>query len=131
MKALICEDDTTCREVMLAYLDEFAECQAAENGARGVEEFHKAVSEGRPYDLVTLDIMMPEMDGHEALRKIRGIEKEHGVEPSKAAKIIMTTVLNYPSDVLSAYKTGAEGYLVKPFERDVLIAEMKKLGLID
>ena len=89
-----------------------------------------AARSGHPYDLVLLDIMMPGIDGQEALRQIRGWEEEQGISLGRGTKIIMTTCLDDPRNVLGAFQRGCESYLVKPIDREKLMGEIRKLGLI-
>ncbi len=70
MKCLIVEDDFTARKLLLACLSKHAECDVAVNGKEAIQAFYTAIKE-KPYDLLCLDIYMPEMDGQEALRVIR------------------------------------------------------------
>jgi len=78
-----------------------------------------------------MDIMMPNMDGQEALRKIRDIEKEKGIKGLKEAKVIMITSLDDPKTAIQAYyKGGATSYIVKPVEREKLLKELQVIGLI-
>jgi len=79
-----------------------------------------------------MDIMMPEMDGQAALKEIRSLEKERGISPVNEAKIIMTTALDDPKNVVEAYyKGGATSYVPKPIDRHMLLHLIKTLGLID
>jgi two-component system chemotaxis response regulator CheY len=130
MRCLIVEDDFTCRRLLQLYLSELADCFIACNGDEAVQAFQQALAAGEPYDLVCLDIMMPGMDGHETLAALRRIESEHGIGGLDAVKVIMTTALDDSSNVLGAFRTGCEAYVVKPIEKDKLIAEIAKLGLL-
>lgn len=129
MKVLIVEDDFTCRKFMQGVLSDYGDCDVAINGEEAVEAFKMAWAEGKPYDLICLDIMMPNMDGHEALAKIRGMEKEMGITNSTEVKVFMTTALGDPKNVMKAlYKEGATSYLVKPVGKQALIGELSKFG---
>ena len=130
MKSLIVEDDFTSRKLMQIYLSELGECDVAVNGKEAVEAVSEALNDKKPYDLICLDIMMPEMDGIEALEEIRKIEKENGIEGLCGVKVIMTTAKGRPEDILGAFKTGCEAYLVKPIKKAALNAEIEKLGFI-
>jgi len=93
--------------------------------------FKDALKQGDPYDLICLDIMMPQMDGHQALEAIRQIESEHGISGGlDSVKVIMTTVLDDPKNVMKSFREGCEGYVVKPIEKQKLLDEIGKLGLI-
>jgi two-component system chemotaxis response regulator CheY len=76
--------------------------------------------------------MMPNLDGQEALRQIRSIEKELGIEGHGEVKVVMTTALEDPKNVVEAfYQGGATSYLVKPIEKSTLKTELERLGLIE
>lgn len=130
MRTLIVEDDFTCRRLLQKILSPYGDCDITINGKEAIEAFRLALDEDESYDLICLDIMMPEMDGQEALKKIREIEKEKGILGLDGVKVIMTTALKDSKNVFGAFKTGCEGYLVKPIDKKRLIEEMKKLELI-
>lgn len=131
LKILIAEDDFTCRKLLQSFLSEYGDCFVAINGHEAVEAVRESLDEGQPYDLVCLDIMMPEMDGHEALEAIRQIENEHGIAGLDSVKVIMTTALGDSKNVIGAFRTGCEAYIVKPVSKEKLLEEMEKLGLVN
>jgi two-component system, chemotaxis family, chemotaxis protein CheY len=130
MRFLIVEDDFTSRQLMQIYLAEFGQAFVAVNGREAVAAFETALNEGQPYDMVCLDIMMPEMDGQQALKAIREIEKQHSIGGLDGVKVIMTTAKGESKDVFTAFKNGCEVYMVKPVRKDALLKEMQKLGLL-
>ena len=130
MKCLIVEDDFVCRKVLQSCLIDHGDCFIAVNGREAVHAFQIALDEGAPYDLICLDIMMPEMDGHEALKAIRQIENDHGTEGLDGVKIIMTTALDDPKNAMGAFKAGCQSYIVKPIVKEKLLEEIEKLGLL-
>ena len=83
-----------------------------------------------PFQLYCLDIMMPEMDGVEALRQIRAYESEHQVAPEKLCKIVMTTALDERKDIIESFNEGCEGYLIKPVEENQITKVLVQLGLV-
>ncbi|WP_027186037.1 response regulator [Desulfovibrio inopinatus] len=131
MRALIVEDDFTCRKLLQGILEGVGESDIAVNGVEAVDAFSFAHKEGKPYDVIFLDIMMPEMDGHEALRCIRQNEKELGVRGTDEVKIIMVTALDDPKNVMNAYyQGGATSYMAKPIDRELLLHLLRQLELI-
>ena len=86
----------------------------AQDGAEAVKKY----DEEKP-DLVIMDITMPNMDGLQALKKIR--------ESDTSAKIVMCTAMGQESMVVDAIKSGAKDFIVKPFEEDRLIASIDKV----
>jgi two-component system chemotaxis response regulator CheY len=78
-----------------------------------------------------MDIMMPGIDGQEAVLRIREMEKELGVPPHMEVRIIMTSALDDPRSVVQAYYKGcATSYLVKPVRKQNLMAELRQLRLL-
>lgn len=131
MRMLIAEDDPIARKLMMKYLSDLGECDVAVDGEEAVRAFRLAHEDNKPYDLILMDIMMPNLDGQEALLKIREMEKNIGIFGSSEVKVIMTTALGDPKTVVdSFYKSGATSYLVKPVEKEKLMAEMRELKLI-
>jgi two-component system, chemotaxis family, chemotaxis protein CheY len=130
MKCLIVEDDFANRKLLKIHLSHYGDCDVAVNGSEAVQAVREALAEGTPYGLICLDIAMPEMDGQEALKAIRQLESEHGIAGLDGAKVIMTTAFGDAQNVLAAFRSGCEGYLVKPISREKLLQEMDKLGLI-
>jgi two-component system chemotaxis response regulator CheY len=130
LKMLIVEDDFPSCKILEEYLSEYGDCTTAGNGAEGIEAFKNALDAGTPYDLICLDIMMPEMDGHEALRTIRQIEQKHGIFDPGGVNVIMTTAKDRSRDMIEAFDEGCASYIVKPVDQEKLVAEMQKLDLI-
>lgn len=131
MKCLIVEDDFISRRILKELLSGYCECDIAVNGEEAVASFRLAHEGKRPYELICMDIMMPGVDGNEALKRIRQIEKEMGVAPEIEARIIMTTAMDDPKTVIdSYYRGGATSYLVKPISKQKLVRELRSFGLI-
>ncbi len=131
MRVLIVEDDFTSRKLMQNILAPYGECDIAVNGKEAVEAFEEGLKNDNPYDLVCMDIMMPEMDGQEALKQIRSIEKNMGIRGPKEVKVVMTTALDDPKNVVEAYyKGGATSYIPKPIDRQLFVHLLRNLGLI-
>ncbi|MBN1806862.1 MAG: response regulator [Sedimentisphaerales bacterium] len=131
LKILIAEDDFTCRKLLQSFLSGYGDCFVAINGREAIEAVKDSIEEGRPYDMICLDIMMPEIDGHEALESIRRIESEHGIMGLDGVKVIITSALDDSTNVVGAFRTGCEAYIVKPISKRNLLDEMEKLGLVN
>lgn len=132
MRALIVDDDFYTRAMLHDMLREYAQCDVAVNGEEAVFAVSRAIKEKQPYDLVCLDLVMPEMDGQQALREIRAIEQEHDTHPSKEVKVIVITMLDDKKETHDAFFLGgATSYMVKPVEKEKLIAELKSLNLLE
>ncbi len=131
MRVLVVEDDFGSRRMMQKLLGPYGDIDLVVDGEEAVKAFRMAWEEKKPYVVVFMDIMMPKMDGHEALKRIREMERELGVKPANEAKVIMTSVLDDPKNVIEAYYEGAAtSYLLKPIDRDKLAFELSRLGLV-
>lgn len=131
MKVLIVEDDFISRKLLQDVLGHYAECDVAVDGVEAVEAFRTAL-ESKPYELVCMDIMLPRMDGQQALKEIRKLEKEKNIDVKDEVKVLMITALGDPKNVMeSLYRGGANSYIVKPVDTKKLIEEIRKLGLLD
>lgn len=130
MKAMIVEDELTSRLLLQELLKEYGPVHIAVNGREAVEAIRAAMEEGEPYELICLDIMMPEMDGQTALKQIRAMEEANGIRSTQGAKIIMTTALGDFKNVSTAYKALSDGYLVKPISSEKLLANLREFKLI-
>jgi two-component system chemotaxis response regulator CheY len=129
MRILIVEDDFGSRVLMKKLLSVYGSCDLVVDGEEAIHSFKTAWNEKKPYSLVMMDIMLPEIDGQEALQQIRAFEKSKGIEDMDRVKVVMTTALGDPKNVVTAYNIGeASSYIVKPIEIAKLREEMVKLG---
>ncbi|HXE94855.1 MAG TPA: response regulator [Dongiaceae bacterium] len=132
MKCLIVDDDSFGRELLTYFLSEYAEIMdTAENGVEAVKLFTRSLQEGRPYNLVCLDILMPVMNGQEALKQMRSLERESDIPITEMSVIIMTTALNSLQEIKEAIWQGdCNNYLVKPIAQADLVSLLNKYNLI-
>ena len=86
----------------------------AENGVVAIQKY----TELKP-DLVTLDITMPEMDGIQALKKIK--------EADAGANVIMCSAMGQQAMVIEAIQSGAKDFIVKPFQQDRVLEAVRKV----
>ena len=126
-RALIVEDDVNIAELLMLYLEKDGfDVSIAHDGGKGMAMFNEL----NP-DLVLLDVMMPVMDGYQALVGIRNIEKERNIPEEKMVKVIMTTALNDEKNVKMAFDLGCTIYSGKPIDQERFEQALKKLGLIE
>ncbi len=129
MRILLAEDDFVTRKFMTSFLSKYGNCDVTVDGMEAVDAFLMALEDEEPYDLVCLDIMMPVMDGYQALQGIRNLEKERNIPAEKAAKVIMATALNDESNVKMAFDLGCTIYTGKPIDQERFEMALKKLGI--
>ena len=131
MKSLIVDDDFFSRRILQTILSVYGECHVAINGKEALFAFEQSFNEEAPYDAICLDIMMPEMDGQEVLRKIRAFEDKKGIMGTDSVKIIMTTALDDNENIKKAFREQCESYLIKPISKSKLIKILSDFGLIE
>ena len=130
LRVLLAEDDFASRMLLQSFLSRYGECHVAVNGREAVETFRYSLERGERYDLICMDIMMPEMDGREAVRQIRALEEEHGILSTGGAKIIMTTAVDEVREVFRCFTELCDAYLTKPIDLGMLRSRMKSYELI-
>jgi two-component system chemotaxis response regulator CheY len=130
VRVLLVEDDFVSRVMLQTFLSRYGECHIAVNGKEAVEAFRIALERGEKYDLVCMDIMMPEMDGREAVRQVRALEEAHGILSSSGAKIVMTTAVEDIKEVIQCFQQLCDAYLMKPIDLGQLLSLMKCYQLV-
>lgn len=112
---LLVEDDTNFGAILRDYLQlNGYKVQLARNGLEGFEKFRKA-----QFDLCVLDVMMPYKDGFTLAKEIRAKNKE--------IPLVFLTAKSMKQDVLQGYKLGADDYLTKPFDSEILLHKIEVL----
>lgn len=130
MKSLIIEDDFVSGKLLEKMLKKYGESVWKKNPEEGISVYKENIEKKlEKFNVVCLDIMMPEMNGHEVLKKIREIERESNI--LEGVKIIMTTALGDFKNIKEAYSEQCDGYIVKPIERENLEEQLRKNELID
>jgi two-component system chemotaxis response regulator CheY len=127
LRMLVVEDDFASLFLLQSFLSHYGLCRIAATGSKAVEMVGSALKQGEKFDLICLDVMMPGMDGIEALRQIRALERSYGILSNFGAKIIMTTAVNDASQVLQCFQEFCDSYILKPIELDNLLVQMKSL----
>ncbi len=130
VRMLLVEDDFVSRLVLQTFLSRYGECHVAVNGREAVEAFRAAMEQGQKYDLICMDIMMPEMDGREAVRHVRAMEESRGILSSSGVKIVMATAVEDVKEVSRCFKELCDAYLVKPIDLTQLLNLMKSYRLV-
>ncbi len=130
LKALVIDDDIVCRNRLKMLLSEFFDCTFACDGKKGLSIYEQSQDEQDPFDLITLDINMPEMNGHETLEAIRNVERQHGIGGLDVVKVIMTTSESSSKHVFAAFREGCEAYVVKTEMGEKLLDAVVQLGLL-
>ena len=127
LRILLVEDDFTSRLLLQTFLSRHGECHIAVSGREAVEAFGASLKGQRRYDLICLDILMPEMNGRQAVREIRALEQASGIPSSRGAKIIMITSVTDIREVFKCFEELCDEYLLKPVDLARLQTHLKAL----
>jgi two-component system chemotaxis response regulator CheY len=126
-RILVVDDDPVSLDVLSSFLRRYGEVTTATNGSEALATVTKAIRAGKHFGFVFLDVMMPEMDGHEVLKRIRGLEEVYSAPVP--ATVAMTTALGDRGTVLRARHEGSGGYFVKPVDLEKLGSWVEGKGL--
>lgn len=128
-KILIAEDDFVSRKFLSNILSKYGECDLVVDGMEALDAYMLSIKEKDFYDLISLDIMMPKVDGVKVLKIIRNLEKQNGIADENHVKIIMTTALGETQVVKTAMEYGCDAYASKPIDIEKFTEVLKDLGI--
>lgn len=128
IKTLVVDDELVSRNKMRKILESFGECEAVGSGKTAIAAFREAWENWSPFDLIALDISMPGMDGIDVLLEIKSMEKEKNMSEAKRVKIMMVTSHSDKENLNTCFSAGCDDYVVKPFDREMIIAKLEKFG---
>jgi DNA-binding response OmpR family regulator len=114
-KVLLCEDDTNLGMVLKNYLElNDYEVTLERDGRLGLAAFQR-----EKYDISLLDVMMPNMDGFTVAEEIRDINPD--------VPLFFLSAKTMKDDIIQGYKLGADDYITKPFDSEVLLHKIKAI----
>ena len=120
-KALLVDDVEMNREIIMALLEPVRlQYETAENGKQAVDQFVQNPDE---FDVIFMDIQMPEMDGYEATRAIRAVEHPK----AKQIPIIAISANSFKEDVDKSMEAGMNAHIAKPVDPHAVVIQMRKL----
>lgn len=131
-RILITDDSSYQRALLRDILEPFGEISEAAGGKEAGRLFAQALDRGRPFDLVLMDILMPGMDGHSALRLLHDIQEQAGIAAEDRARVVMVSSMDDPANMIQAqFEEGAAAYVTKPYDRALLLETLRGLDIVE
>jgi two-component system chemotaxis response regulator CheY len=118
MRFLIVEDDLIYRSLLEDYLHPHGIVHTAVNGLEALQMIERALEVGQPYASIFLDIHLPAVDGHQVLESLRSLEERSGLQLGQGAQVVMMSSLGDKENVMRAFRSFCNHYLVKPYTRE-------------
>jgi PAS domain S-box-containing protein len=126
LSVLVAEDNEINALLMRSLLTRLGhQAVIATNGEEALESWLSAKSAGTPYDLVLMDIQMPQLDGIETTKRIRARE---AAQPGRRTPILALTANTLVEDRYACFEAGMDGFLIKPLDRDKLADALASLA---
>jgi two-component system, chemotaxis family, chemotaxis protein CheY len=127
MRILVVDDEMVSRKKMELIMQSFGECDSVETGQAAIDAYYQSWAGWAPFDLMMLDISMPDMDGTQVLTRIRQIERIKNVPPVRRVKIIMVTSRSDKDTIIACIRAGCNDYIVKPISRETVTRKLVRL----
>ena len=128
LRFLIVEDDPTAGGLMQYILRQHGDCVLRDTGEAGLVAFREAFEREVPFDLVVLDLFLPDLSGHEVLKEIRASEFQRGIQGATNHCIVLINTASKDLDEMrKALEAEPDGYLIKPIKVDVILARIATL----
>jgi len=129
MKILIVEDNPHNCQLLEGLLAPYGSVKVAVNGKLGLTAYEEAHQQNEPFDLIFLDIVMPEMDGNELHSLIRKYEKDQGIHDEESqVKVVISTSKECANQMYASFSLGAFHYFLKPYHKEELDDLMDQMG---
>jgi len=122
---LIVDDDLRDRKHLVAGLEETAHCYEADNGEAALRFYHDFLMNDKYFDIILLDVAMPQQDGFSVLKEIRSKEEMNESESFKPAKIVMITT--FKDSLMEDYNLGWDEFITKPVDMNILLDHLKTM----
>ncbi len=131
MRYLIVDDDPNICTLLSVYLAPFGDTIIANHGEDALHLFKADLEEGNHFNVVFMDISMPDMDGHQVVQEMRDMEKTREISGPERFKLVMITAHSDVKNVTESFFSGeADCYVTKPFSEESLLDELKQAKII-
>ena len=125
LKILVVEDDSTSASMLAKIVDPFGHVSICGSGEAAAD----LINNHQQFDLVFIDVGLQGMSGLEFLNVFRDSEVSQGISEELSALVFILTSDENPQTVMQSFSHGANGYLTKPLNRQLIFEELQKFGL--
>ncbi|MFO7912285.1 MAG: response regulator [Desulfotignum sp.] len=129
MNILVVDDEIVSRKKMMKILSGFGTCDGVKSGKGALQAVKTALENWQLYNLITLDVSMPDISGVDVLSAVRKMETDRGLTNDEKSRILMVTS-HSDIETVKACVGKCDGYIIKPFNKDVMTGKIKKTGLL-
>ncbi|MGE4551495.1 MAG: response regulator [Desulfovibrionaceae bacterium] len=129
MRILVVDDEMVARTKAEILLSAYGRCETADTGGQALALAARALEAGDPFGLITVDINMPDMQGQELVKGLRGLEERHPGNGAGPAKILMITAMDDLNNMSASFWQGCQGYLVKPLTPQNLLNALELINV--
>ncbi len=129
MKILVIDDDPNVKNSIEELPMEIDELQAIRSGDAAIRGVRIALKRQDPFELITVDIELPDMDGRQVVLEIRKMEREYATTKERSAVIVVLTAKADEKSVKTSLSAGANSFIVKPFRPETIIKTLAKSRL--
>jgi len=129
MNILVVDDEIVSRKKMMKILSGFGTCVGVKTGKGALRAVKTALENWQLYNLITLDVSMPDISGVDVLSAVRKMETDRGLAADEKSKILMVTS-HSDIETVKACVGKCDGYIIKPFNKEVMTGKIKKTGLL-
>lgn len=133
MKILVVDDERICREMFKKVLSRYGQCDDVKNGTEAIEAFKNSLDNENPYQLIILDIVLPDFHGGQVLKAIRGFERQKRIHEIDYVRIIFVSATHTwfnKEMVTQKLNPLYETYYIKSPDLNELVDKIHELGFI-
>lgn len=124
------DDEFVALTKLTALLSKYGKCDAAANSSQALDLFDDAIFNFQPYNLITIDIELPGINGIDTLKKVREWEKRNNIQLEKGVKVMMMSAAEVSASTFPNLNEGCEEFIPKPFNGHSIAGILNRFGLI-
>ena len=130
LNTLIIEDEPVASAIVKIALEGQSDYSVAESGDTALKMFSSSLSSKKYFNVVLIDIGLPDMNGKDILKKIDELEAKENVPQDKRVKKIMVTASSGKDDLFGSIRDQCDDYLLKPVTKEILLDKLRAVGVL-